>query len=166
MHGHEIEAFLHGDYDRVVLAVTAVCGDRHRAEDAVQEALVDVWEKRRSLDDLTGWVTTVALNRSRSWWRSQGAERRALLRLGQRTTADPGQAARPFSAGVAEALRALPRGQREVVALHYLLDMSVVDVAERLDVTEGTVKTQLHRARSALRTALGETNAPEEATHV
>lgn len=52
---------------------------------------------------------------------------------------------------VLAALRALPRRQREIVALHYLLDMGIAEVASTLDVSAGTVKTQLHRARATMR---------------
>lgn len=61
-----------------------------------------------------------------------------------------------FDAHVAETLRDLPRSQRTVVALHYLLDMPVADVAARLGIAEGTVKTHLHRARETMRSALSE----------
>src|SRR3546814_9583077 len=54
---------------------------------------------------------------------------------------------------VARALAALPRNQREAVALHYLLDMPVADVAARLGIAEGTAKVHLHRGRHALQAA-------------
>ncbi len=160
MHDEAIRTFLLHDHGRVVRAVAAVCGDRERAEDAVQDALVDVWTKNRQVDDLTGWVATAAINRARSRWRTQAAERRAFDRLAAQAATRPQtrtveDAASPvFDAHVAEALRDLPRMQRSVVALHYLLDMSVADVAARLGLAEGTVKTHLHRARATMRAAL------------
>ena len=51
---------------------------------------------------------------------------------------------------------ALSDGQRTAVLLHYYLDSPVADIADALGVTEGTVKTQLHRGRQALAAALGE----------
>jgi RNA polymerase sigma factor (sigma-70 family) len=54
-----------------------------------------------------------------------------------------------------DALRALPDHQRETLALHYLADLSVADVAETLGVPAGTVKARLSRGRAALATALG-----------
>lgn len=161
VHDEAIRTFLLHDHGRVVRAVAAVCGDRERAEDAVQDALVDVWTKNRRVDDLTGWVTIVAINRARSRWRTQAAERRAFDRLAVEATSRPrsdgvdgGSSPVLFDAHLAEALRDLPRSQRSVVALHYLLDMSVADVAARLGIAEGTVKTHLHRARKTMRTAL------------
>ena len=56
----DIRRFLENGYERVVRVVAAVCGDRERAEDAVQESLVDVWGRRRQVDDLARWVTVAA----------------------------------------------------------------------------------------------------------
>jgi RNA polymerase sigma factor (sigma-70 family) len=56
---------------------------------------------------------------------------------------------------------ALPRRQREAVVLRYYLQMDTREVAEALGVHEGTVKSTLSRARSALAGALGETDAEE-----
>lgn len=63
---------------------------------------------------------------------------------------------------VIAALAALPRRQREVAVLHYYLDLSVADVARSLQVSEGTVKTCLHRARASLRVRLTEERADGE----
>ena len=169
VHDEAIRTFLLHDHGRVVRAVTAACGDRQRAEDAVQDALVDVWTKDRAVDDLPGWVAAAAINRARSRWRTQAAERRAFDRLAaesaeRRAPSAEAASAVPFDARVAQTLRDLPRSQRSVVALHYLLDMSVADVAARLGMAEGTVKTHLHRARATLRAALGgqpEPRAPQ-----
>ena len=152
----DIKRFVHTEYARVVRAVAVVCGDRERAEDAVQEAVVDVWVKRREVGDLAGWVMTAALNRARSRWRTAAAERRAFERLAQRIERPGAAAVTPsaLDARVATALSALPRNQREAVALHYVLDMSVADVAARLGIAEGTAKVHLHRGRQALQAAL------------
>lgn len=168
MHDEAIRTFLLHDHGRVVRAVAAVCGDRERAEDAVQDALVDVWTKSQRVDDLTGWVATAAINRAHSRWRTQAAERRAFDRLATQAAVQPephpadGRSSPVlFDAHLAEALRDLPRSQRSVVALHYLLDMSVADAAVHLGMAEGTVKTHLHRARETMRTALGASPEPE-----
>jgi RNA polymerase sigma factor (sigma-70 family) len=156
MDDERIARFVDGDYRRVVAAVALVCGDRSRAEDAVQEALARAWARRADIDSLTPWVTRVALNEVRSRFRRIGAERRAYDRLAARSGGDrvaEGPEA-VFDQRLLEALAELSSLQRTVVVLHHLLDQSVDDVAGTLGVHSGTVKTSLHRARAALRQAL------------
>jgi RNA polymerase sigma-70 factor (ECF subfamily) len=52
------------------------------------------------------------------------------------------------------ALRALPEAQRQVIALHYLADLSVEAIAQELGVPAGTVKSRLSRGRDALASQL------------
>ena len=163
MDDERIAEFVDGDYRRVVAVVALVCGDRARAEDAVQEALAKAWLQRSHIESLTPWVTRVALNEVRSRFRRLGAERRAFDRLtalaGQDREADVQAAV--FDRRLLDALAGLARGQRSAVVLHYLLDQSVDEVARTLGVHPGTVKTSLHRARAALRQAL----EPEGVSH-
>ena len=120
----------------------------------MQEALVDVWTRHRQVDDLARWVTTAAVNRARSRWRSAAAERRAFQRLASQRREVPAEEPSTFDARLAEALGSLPRAQRQAIALHYLLDVSISGIGEYLGVADGTVKTHLHRGRAALRAAL------------
>jgi len=53
------------------------------------------------------------------------------------------------------ALRRVPPAQRRVLVLHYLMDLSITDVAAETGVTVGTVKSQLARGRATLAAALG-----------
>lgn len=142
-------------------AVGVIAGSRAVAEDAVQEALARAWERSErgeEIRNLGAWVTTVSLNLSRSALRRRRVERRARERL-----------VRPVDEPSAERLdversvSALPRRQREVVVLHYLLGLEVKEIADVLGVSDGTVKTSLHRARAALASSLGEP-IEEEAT--
>ena len=50
-----------------------------------------------------------------------------------------------------DAIREPPERQREVVTLHYLADLSVHVIAAQLDISEGTVKSQLHDAATCVR---------------
>ncbi|MBS1837431.1 MAG: sigma-70 family RNA polymerase sigma factor [Actinobacteria bacterium] len=152
-----IEAFVRSDYPRVVAAVGFACGDRSLAEDAVQDVLAGLLVEDREIRSLPGWVVAAALNRVRSGERRRGAEQRAFVRLASRpVTSGDGVAVGSVEDDLLVALRRLPTRQREIVALHYLLDMSVDEVAATLGVSDGTVKTQLHRARATLRGCLGD----------
>jgi RNA polymerase sigma-70 factor (ECF subfamily) len=154
--------FVQDDYPRVVAAVGLTCGDRALAEDAVQEVLAAALGHDRPVENLPGWVVAAAMNRVRSGARRRGAEQRAVERLRQ---VPPPVSTAPTAVAdeVLDALRALPERQREITALHYLLDLSVADIATSLEVSEGTVKTQLHRARTALRARLEPTATTSDA---
>ena len=150
----EIRGFLARDYPRLVNAVALASGSYPAAEDAVQEALVRAWirsERGEGVESLPAWVAAVALNLTRSGWRRTMAERRARRRLPERSgAATPSEE----HMDVARALEALPRRQREVAVLRYLLEMSTAEVAAALGIAEGTVKSSLARARAHLAEAL------------
>jgi RNA polymerase sigma-70 factor (ECF subfamily) len=152
-----IRAFLRDDYPRVVAAVSLVSGSQATAEDAVQEALLRAWsrsERGEPIDSLPAWVVTVALNLSRSGIRRVMAERRARQRVMVRV----GPVAEPSSdpTDVRRALAALPRRQREVAVLRYLIDLDTRETSSALGISEGTVKSTLAKARSALGEALSD----------
>ena len=157
MRGDEvaIREFLHTSYPRLVAAVALTSGSRPAAEDAVQEALLRAWErseKGEEIDSLEGWVTAVSLNLVRSGLRRMRSERRARARLHTPALAEPPTADR---IDVDRALAALPRRQREAAVLRYYLQLSTADAAKVMRVSEGTVKSNLARARAALSERLG-----------
>jgi RNA polymerase sigma factor (sigma-70 family) len=138
-----------------VNAVALASGSYAAAEDVVQEALVRAWmrsERGERLESLPAWVAAVALNLTRSGWRRAMAERRARGRSLQRSVSAVHPSEEQID--VARALEALPRRQREVAVLRYLLEMSTSEVAAALGITEGTVKSSLARARAHLVEAL------------
>ena len=150
----DVRAFVEADYPRVVNAVALVTGDVGRAEESVQEAIVKAWvrlERGEAIDSLPNWVTAVALNHARSTWRRLAAERRLQRSLGAR-----GDVAGPSGdpVDVERALARLPRRQREIAVLRYFLDMDTKEVASTLGISDGTVKSSLARARSALAESL------------
>lgn len=151
---HELYA---GSYRRLVLQLYPVTGDLGEAQDVVQEAFVKLLASPGRVSGLANpeaWLRTVAVNLARSRWRRG----QVLQRLLRRIEADPSEVpgATPDHVALMAALRALPAGQREALALHYLADLSVAEVAATLQVSEGTVKSRLSRGRTALATLLGE----------
>lgn len=145
---------LYRDHRMAVLKLTYVLsGSWHVAEEVTQEAflrLLDRWDGDE-VDNPAGWVRTVAANLARSRHRRVSAELRALARLrSQRreptTLDDTGVEFEAFWGHV----RGLPARQAEAVALRYLEDRPVAEVAEVMGVAEGTAKALLHQARRRL----------------
>ncbi|MEO8423265.1 MAG: sigma-70 family RNA polymerase sigma factor [Actinomycetota bacterium] len=156
----DFREFLAKDYARLVAAVALATGSRAGAEDAVQEALVRAWErttKGEAIDSLGAWVAAVALNVSRSGVRRKMAERRARQRLGAPPTTTPDRS-HGDAVDIERAVATLPRRQREVVVLRYLLDLNTAETATTLRINEGTVKSELSRGRAALAERLGVEN--------
>ena len=146
------EDFYLEEYPRVVMLVYALSGSRAAAEDIAQEAFLRAyqnWERVGSCEHQATWVRRVATNLATSGLRRRLLEARALARLAGRR--EP--ALEPLSGEVADfgrALRALPRRQAQAVALFYVEDLSVQQIAVVLGCAEGTVKAHLAKARHTL----------------
>ena len=147
----DLDAFVASEYPKVVAAVGLITGNRQDAADAVQDAIVGFLAKppAHPVTNLAAWFTVVASNRVRDGYRSQAAQARALEKVGAPEEGID-DALELLDVDVMNALKQLPLQQRQVCALHYLMDQSVETIAEGLGVSTGSVKTQLHRARKAL----------------
>ena len=155
MSDNEIQELYAASYRRLLGQLIAVTGSVAEAEDVVQEAFVRGLDHRRRLlaaDNPEAWLRTVAVNLARSRWRR--AQR--LVGLAPRLVAEPREADTDGNVVLLQALRHLPAGQREVIALHHLADLTVEQVADTLGVPTGTVKARLSRGRAALSTLLVE----------
>jgi RNA polymerase sigma-70 factor (ECF subfamily) len=145
------------DYLAVVALVYGLCGSRSAAEELTQDAFVAAhrrWSSVSAFDDPGAWVRNVAMNNARSAWRRRTVELRALSRLGTRRVL-PAEMS-PHNADFWHHVRKLPKQQAKVVALFYIEDRSVADIALALGCSEGAVKTHLSRARERLAESLKE----------
>ena len=150
----EFQEIFAASYRRLVVQLYGVTGDAAEAEDLVQEAFVRAAAAGRSfllVDNPEAWLRAVAINVQRSRWRKLRNFSRIRERLAGPPTDLPALEERM---DVIEALRGLPEGQREAVALHYLADLPVEEIARTLRVPEGTVKSRLSRGRDALAVVL------------
>jgi RNA polymerase sigma-70 factor, ECF subfamily len=153
----DFDAFYVATIRRVVLYLYAACGDRSEAQDIAQEAFARAWQhwpKVAGYDDPEAWVRTVAWRLMANRWRGLRRRLAARARMGppNEVTGSPS----PDRVAIVDALQRLPQPQRQVIALHYLLDMPVHDVAATLGAPEGTVKARLSRARTTLARLLDE----------
>lgn len=135
---------------RALAAARRILGDSPRAEDVAAEALARTyarWDTVRDLPYREAWVVRVAANLAID-----------ILRKRQVVIPDiPARSAEDASVdrvAILSAVRRLPRRQREVIVLAYLSDVAEADVARVLGISNGTVKTHLHRGLAALRKAL------------
>lgn len=150
------EAFFRVEHPKLVALGWALTGDADTAAELAQETLTRayrVWETVSEYDNPGGWVRRVLTNLAIDRHRRHCREAAALERVGLRDVAIDVD---PATDHWWRAVRGLPAGQRVAVALHYLEDMSVADVAATVGVAEGTVKTQLARARRTLARTLAE----------
>ncbi|WP_189329468.1 SigE family RNA polymerase sigma factor [Actinoplanes ianthinogenes] len=155
--GADFDSFYAGAVRRVVLYLYAICGDRDVAQDVAQEAFARGWQhwaRVARYDEPEAWVRTVGARLLINRWRGVRRWVAARSRLGPPDEASGSPS--PDRVAVVAALQRLPKSQRQVIALYYLLDISVRDIAADLGVPEGTVKVRLSRGRAALARLLGD----------
>ncbi len=134
----------------------AILLDDGEAEDAVQEASLSAWRRRGSLRDpdrFDAWFEQILINQCRDQLRRR---RRAVKVSAPPIGFEP--AAAPPETGTDHdldmALDALDVDHRIVVLLRYWQDRTVEDIAERVGIPAGTVKSRLHHAMKSLRASL------------
>ena len=153
-------------YRRLVVQLYGVVGNLPEAEDLVQEAFVRASAaggRFRRVDNPEAWLRRTAINLHRNRWRKLTNFRRVRPQLEESPPDLPGL---EEHLTVIDALRQLPEAQRAVLALHYLADQPVAEIADLLHVPEGTVKSRLMRGREALAGLLSEeTPLSEEDGH-
>jgi len=135
--------------------------NRDAAEDVVQEAFIRLSRSLHRIEDPTkaaAYLRSIVLNLARDH------NRRGLLSLRHRMPVndldpagvDEAVLAHDDQRRLLEALRGLPRRQRDCLALRYLSDLGVADIADTLGLSPNSVKTHLKRGLKALRTDIGE----------
>ena len=150
------DAFYRSEFRALVGLAFVLSGSRSAAEELAQDAFLAAfqsWDRISRYEDPAAWVKRVVSNRSVSRFRRLRAEARALVRIGRVDHTIP--EGEPDADRLWRQVRSLPKRQAQVVALHYLDDRSVSEIALILGVSEPTAKTHLQRARQALAEELG-----------
>jgi RNA polymerase sigma-70 factor (ECF subfamily) len=155
----DFDEFFAATYESVRRLLVVVLGDREGARDIAQDAYVRAlihWRRVSGYEQPFAWVRKVAVRLAiRS--RTRNARFFELVKL--QGTAPNQDLSTAESADdwldLAAALEELSPAQRAAVALHYLDDLPVVDVARILGCAEATARVHLHRGRERLRRLLG-----------
>jgi RNA polymerase sigma-70 factor (sigma-E family) len=152
--GAEFDDFVRARSGALLQVAYLLVGDRHAAEDLLQEVLAQVFVRwRRVRTSPEAYTRRALVNRAASRWRRRS--RRPEQALGDLDPAQPdGAEDVVIRETVLAALRALPLRQRAAVVLRYLADLPVAEVAEALGCSEGTVKSHTWRGVAHLRQIL------------
>jgi RNA polymerase sigma-70 factor (ECF subfamily) len=151
------EAMYRAEYPLLVAIAKAFTGDVQASEDLVQDTMVKAylrWHWLVSLGRPGAWCNRVLTNACKSWWTRRRLEQRHARSLGGPTTTE-------HEAWTAEfmdfwsAVRRLPARQRTTVTLFYAGGYTCADMADILNVPEGTVRSDLSRSRVWLARELG-----------
>ena len=149
--------FYDAHYVALVRLATALVGRADVAEELVQDSFMALharWARVSRYDAPDMWMRRVVLNRSLSTQRRRTTELRLLARLARQR---PRSAEPPVTPDteIWRLVAALPKRQAQVIALMFVEDLSVREVASVLECDENTVRTHYRRARIALASQLG-----------
>jgi len=126
-------------------------GSSQDVEDAVQDALIKAWEKRRTLRDqaqFKAWLARILVNQCKSVLRKR--KKWSFYPLDEEIQAPPEEK----ESQVLQAVQKLKPSMRTAVIMYYLEGCSVKEIAKVQNCPQSTVKTRLHSARKQLKKAL------------
>jgi RNA polymerase sigma factor (sigma-70 family) len=151
-----VETLFVRHYTALLRLAVVMLGNREAAEDAVQDAFVSLHRNWRSLRDreaAEAYLRSAVLNRCRSWVRRQVTQRAArplMLVREQHESPEDTTVGRDEVGAMVAVMRTLARRQREVLACRYVLELSVAETAQLLEISEGSVKAHTSRGLHAL----------------
>jgi RNA polymerase sigma-70 factor (ECF subfamily) len=143
----EYSWFFRAEFPGVLRTVFLILHDRGRSEDVTQEAFIQLltqWKKVSRYERPDAWVRRVAIRQAV----------RMMKRDRTRSELERADAVAPEpdlpDVDLARAVQRLPAMQRVAVVLFYFEDRPVAEIADILDISDGSVKVHLHRARQRL----------------
>ncbi|HZT41647.1 MAG TPA: RNA polymerase sigma factor [Chthonomonadaceae bacterium] len=148
------EQFVAENYPRIFRLLRYLTGERDTAEDLTQQTFTRAWQALPGFKGESSagtWLHRIAYHEYTHWLRAQrphvGLEAAAEI-------ADPRTPQSLETILLPAALAQLPLEQREAFLLYYVQELSIVEVAEVLEIPAGTVKSRLFAARQRLRVLL------------
>jgi RNA polymerase sigma-70 factor (sigma-E family) len=155
-----VQALFAAEGQRLVSLARFFVDDQTAAEDLVQEAFIRLSRSAariRDADKAAAYLRSIVINLARDH------NRRGLVSLRHRPPPQPDEpsaeeraAATESRREVVEAIRRLPRRQRDCVVMRYYLDLPPDEIAATLGLSTNSVKTHLQRGLRALETMLRE----------
>jgi len=149
----DFDDFFRREYPELVAALTVAGGGVASAEDAAQEAFIAAFKKWRevsAMENPEGWVRTVGARRMIDAYRRSAAHERTARRLVVDVSGGRTESLVDLEREVSE----LPVKQRSAFVLHYFEDLPVDQVAQLLECSPGTIKSNLADARKNLSRSL------------
>jgi RNA polymerase sigma-70 factor, ECF subfamily len=143
--------------DRAYRLSWAILGDDADADDATQDAFAMAWRKRAGLRDpgrFDAWFGRILVNVCRERLRQRARSRVRSLEEAPEAAIGDGTHDAATRDAIRGALRRLDADHRIVVVLRYWADLTIDEIAERVDVPPGTVKSRLHYALRSMRPRL------------
>jgi RNA polymerase sigma factor (sigma-70 family) len=150
----DLASFCEVQRPRLVGMLGLHCGDADVAEELAHDAIAkacEKWPKVRQMEFPEAWIWRVALNLATSYFRRKAAEKRASTRLQARPDEAIPDPSSTWAVEVRQAVASLPPRQRSALVLRYYLDLSIIETAQVMDCSEGTVKALTHKAEASLR---------------
>lgn len=148
-------------YDQYATDVLRVCyfylSDREKAEDVCQDVFVRLMTTHPELQPgrEKSWLLKVALNRCRDLWRGAWLKRVILGGPTFELIPAPDEfSRRDDQQAMMAAINQLPATFKEVILLHYYQGMNIAEIAQMLELPEGTISSRLSRGRKKLESIL------------
>lgn len=148
-------------YEKYATDVLRVCyfylGDRHKAEDVCQDVFVRLITNAPDLQEgrEKAWLLKVALNRCRDLWRGAWLKRVVLGSPTFELIPAPDEFGRlADQEEMMQAVNQLPAAFKEVILLHYYQGFGINEIAEMMELPEGTISSRLSRGRKKLESIL------------
>ena len=148
-------------YERYATDVLRVCyfylGDRQKAEDVCQDVFVRLITTSPTLQEgrEKAWLLKVALNRCRDLWRGAWLKRVVLGSPAFELVPAPDEIdSLADRQEIMQAINQLPTAFKEVILLHYYQGYGISEIAEMMELPEGTISSRLSRGRKKLETIL------------
>ena len=138
-------------------AVKLTLGDRHRAEDIIQETLVRAWRRPEVVDGradlIRSWLFTVCRSVSIDMWRAQARHNNYVVEENLADSPDPVDCFNQTvtALDMRAALAQLTPEHRQVIVETYYRSRTVAEIATRLGIPEGTVKSRSYYALRQLK---------------